>query len=129
MYEVEIILRCLGGCGKYQGFHYLIYAVQQVLEDEGYLLMINKRLYPAVAKQFNSTPGAIERSMRTVVDLCWQYGNRELFTELAGRNLIDKPSTTEFIDIIASYLKLYRAQFGNMDIWGRREGVLAACTV
>ena len=111
MNQTELLLRKLGANAKYQGFRYLIFAVEIVMEDESCLLMLHKGLYPTIAKHFDVGKDNIERNLRTLIDVCWHYGDRNLLNEIAGRKLNIKPSAGEFIDLLASFIKEEQSTF------------------
>ena len=88
----------------YQGYSFLIYAVELAVRNEEYLLYITKELYPDVAKHFHSQLRS-KRSLRTVITTCWNEGNRTLLDRIAGYELQRKPTTGEFISMLAYYEK------------------------
>lgn len=103
---IETLVHRLGICSVYHGYHYLIYGIELVMEDENYLLCMTKRLYPDIGKRFHTTGAKVECSIRTVVTVCWNEGNRNLLNRIAGYELTRKPTTGEFISILSYYLKL-----------------------
>lgn len=103
--SIETLIHRLGICSIYKGYSYLVYAVELVVRNEEYLLYITKALYPDIAKYFHSTSSRIERSLRTVITNCWNEGNRELLNRIAGYELQRKPTTGEFIALLAYYVK------------------------
>lgn len=94
------LLLSLGIRSTYNGFHYLCYALELCISDEDYLLTVYKNLYVDVALHFRTNRSNIEHCIRTVVSYCWERGNRPLLIELAGYPLKDKPTNSEFIDIL-----------------------------
>ncbi len=102
--ETKLLIHKLGISSKYAGFDMLIYAVNLTCENEDMLKSITKKLYPQIAKHFNTSSLCVERNIRTVINVCWEKGNRELLNEIAGYPLKEKPSVSEFIDIIATHL-------------------------
>ncbi|WP_343208119.1 sporulation initiation factor Spo0A C-terminal domain-containing protein [Anaerolentibacter hominis] len=105
MSEAYLLIRKLGIPATYRGYHFLAYSISLALEDENRLLFITKCLYPDVAKHFKTTVPCVERNLRTVIEVCWFRGNRTFLEQIAGYPLKTKPSTGEFIDILASYLQ------------------------
>ena len=105
MTEIYNLIRKLGIHATYRGYHYLAFAISLAMHDEDYLLFVTRWLYPDIAKRFQTTAGNVERNLRTVVSVCWERGNRELLEQIAGRELTNKPTTGEFIDMLADYLK------------------------
>ena len=87
MKKIESLVRRLGICSVYRGYYYLVYAVELVLHDEEYLLFMTKRLYPDIGKHFHTSASNVERSIRTIVTICWNEGNRNLLDRIAGYQL------------------------------------------
>ena len=106
MKKIESLVRRLGICSVYRGYYYLVYAVELVLLVVAYLLFMTKRLYPDIGKHFHTSASNVERSIRTIVTICWNEGNRNLLDRIAGYQLLRKPTTGEFISILAFYLKV-----------------------
>lgn len=67
-------------------------------------LRITKDIYPYLARKYRSTPTNIEHDIRTMVNVCWE-GNKKLLDEIAGYPLEYKPTNSEFIDMLAYYLR------------------------
>ena len=103
---IEQIIHQLGIYSVYRGYPYLIYAIQISLENEDRLRHVTKELYSEIARHFECNIPGIERSLRTVITQCWEYGNREYLMELAGHKLYRKPSPGEFISIVTYYVRL-----------------------
>ena len=99
------IVRKLGIHSIYCGYFYLIYAIDLAAQNSNYLQAITKWLYPEVASRFNTSCSRVERGIRTVVNFCWQEGNRTFLNEMAGYPLSRKPTSGEFIAILTEYLK------------------------
>lgn len=49
---------------KLKGFEYLVTAIRLMYEDPTYFVKFTSRLYPDMAENFDTTPEAVERSMR-----------------------------------------------------------------
>ena len=105
MKDIRMLLYRLGIRGTYRGFGYLAFAIWLSLEDEAYLRNLTKRLYPAVAGEFSVSPAAVEHSIRTVVEVFWQRGNREYFEQMISFVPKDKPTSGEFVGTLVEYLK------------------------
>ena len=65
--RISYILRKLHVAVDLKGYSYLKYAIQLMYEDRSYMDMITKRLYPDVAKHFNTTPTRVERGIRHAI--------------------------------------------------------------
>lgn len=103
--KVERLIRCLGIGATYRGYRYLCYGIVLCLKDEDYLLAISKELYPMIAKKFNTTLSCVERDIRTVIQVCWDRGNKTYLQDIALHPLTCRPTTGQFLDIIVSYIQ------------------------
>ncbi|MBQ2661753.1 MAG: sporulation initiation factor Spo0A C-terminal domain-containing protein [Clostridia bacterium] len=59
---------------NYKGYHYLLLAYELTRKNHELLNAITTRLYPEIAKHFNTTTQAVERSIRTIITLCQSEG-------------------------------------------------------
>lgn len=105
-YALEEQLRRLGAPPNLKGYLYLRDAILLVMEDRRYLNALTGRLYPAVAQLHQSSPSAVERALRLVLEALWQRGDRRelgrffpYLTEIPGR----RPSAGEFIAALADH--------------------------
>lgn len=105
MNDVQRLIRSLGIGATYRGYRYLIYGVSLCLEDEDYLLSISKLLYPQIASTYKTSVSSVERDLRTVINICWERGNRSLLEDISLYPLTTKPTTGEFLDIITGHLR------------------------
>ena len=76
--EIQIILRRLGICTTYKGYKATVLALTLALEDENRLNSITREIYTEVAKRLGSTPSAIEKNLRTVVQRAWRMNHGDL---------------------------------------------------
>ena len=98
-------LRRLGISGKLAGHRYLTAAVTQTVADPSRVQYITKELYPDLAKLYGSTASKAERAMRTAIKVWWRSGDRKLFEDLIGFELSQRPTNSEFIDLLANYFR------------------------
>ncbi len=89
--EIQIILRRLGICTTYKGYKATVLALTLALEDENRLNSITREIYTEVAKRLGSTPSAIEKNLRTVVQRAWRMNPGDL-EKMAGYHLEFTPS-------------------------------------
>ena len=87
------------------GFHYQAAAIVQAVQNPQRTRFITKELYPDLAQEFGSTASNVERAMRTAVRYCWERGGRETLEEMAATHLIERPTNSEFIDLVAAYIR------------------------
>ena len=88
---------------NYKGFYQMAYAVQLVMEDPQKLLAVTKQLYPEIAEYCSTTSAAVERNIRTAVNVIWSKERWKL-EEMARYPLRKKPSASQVISIFVSEL-------------------------
>lgn len=98
----ELLYR-LGATGNYIGFTQMAYAVWLCAEDQNWLILVTKRLYPEVARQYHTNWRAVERNLRTVGNAIWTRGRSHL-EALARRPLGWQPHNTELLAILSHSL-------------------------
>lgn len=103
--DAERLLRLLGVSGKLSGFYFAVYMLEQVQEKPEYVLLITKRLYKQTAQHFRTTSSCVERNLRTLVQACWRQPDHSLLDRIAGCPLSQPPTNTQFLDMLASYLR------------------------
>lgn len=99
------LLRSLGATGRLTGFAYAVFMIEQIVNAQGSVHLITKRLYPETAKHFGVMPHSVERALRTLINVCWKYGDRATLNGIAGRTLTSRPSNSDFLDMLAAYIK------------------------
>jgi len=97
------LLRILGDNGGYLGFYYTATAIEIVM-DSGKTIYQCKWLYNEVAERYHTTPFCVERNIRTMVDMIWNYGNRQFLKELVPYPFNAKPKNAQFIDGLVAYM-------------------------
>lgn len=100
-------LRMLGLNQSYKGFHYLIYAIDLVLENPDMLTYICKGLYFEIAVYYKTSIYCAERNIRTAKEVMWHNSNTDLLRSIFGTQYDLKiPSNAVFIDRLAYYIEL-----------------------
>ena len=92
-----------------QGYQYLRSAIILVFQHPDYTNAITKQLYPIVAKQFDTTPARVERSIRHAIEIAWNRGKIDKINGVFGIELFgkyDKPTNGELIALMADKLML-----------------------
>lgn len=105
------LIKEMGIPASVRGYYYLRYAVELMYEDISLMEAITKRLYPAVAKEFDTTASRAERAMRHAITVGWNRGNIELQNKAFGYSVsFEKgcPTNSEFIATLADYLHMER---------------------
>ena len=103
MTAVQDILRSLGITRCYKGFKHTEYAICLAIQDESRLEAITKEIYMETAAHFECNWTAVERNIRTAVSHAWSV-NPDLLCQMAGYPLESEPTSSQFIEIISSYI-------------------------
>lgn len=103
--DAERLLRLLGVTGKLSGFRYAVYMIEQVRDQPDNVLLITKRLYKQTADHFDTSPSCVERNLRILIQNCWSHLDHDFLNVIAGTQLMYPPTNSQFIDIMAAYLR------------------------
>lgn len=112
---VTEMIRCIGVPANIKGYHYLRTAIIAAVEDNGMMESVTKRLYPFVARQFNTTSSRVERAIRHAITLAWDRSSPEAIASFLGSgyiNISDRPTNSEFIALAADRLRLKQRSRG-----------------
>ncbi len=107
--EVTAVIHEIGVPAHIKGYQYLRDAIIMVINDMDILNSITKQLYPAIAKNYNTTPSRVERAIRHAIEVAWSRGKMDTLDKLFGytvNNGKGKPTNSEFIALIADRLRL-----------------------
>lgn len=99
----------LGIPAHLKGYQYLRTAIIMCVEDMELIGSVTKLLYPDLAKRYMTTDQKIERAIRNAIEVSWERGNGELFTELFGYGNDTghaRPTNSEYIASVADYVRL-----------------------
>lgn len=102
------ILQKLGVPANLKGYEYLIEAICVVAENKDALKGITKRVYPLVAKTFDTDRTNVERAIRHAIKLAWERGDRDVFADFfrfSSEKKPKKPTNSEFVATIAQYVR------------------------
>ena len=92
-----------------KGYQYLRTAIKTCVKDTSIISSITKRLYPDVAKEYDSTPSKVERAIRHAIEVCWNRGKIDSINNIFGSQVFtknDRPTNGEFIALLADKLLL-----------------------
>ncbi len=107
--EVTSVLHDVGVPAHIKGYQYLRESIVAVVNDREMINAVTKSLYPAVAKQYQTTPSRVERAIRHAIEVAWDRGDVEELQRVFGytiSNLKGKPTNSEFIAMIADNISL-----------------------
>ena len=104
----------LGIRSNIKGYNYIKTAITLAYNDSTILESVTKRLYPDIAKIYNTTASRVERAIRHAIETAWMNGNVDVINDIFGYSVCAdkaKPTNSEFIALIADKLRLeYRMQ-------------------
>ena len=102
---IEDTLRQLGVGGNYIAQQRAVTAIQLAIEDEDRLLYVTKNIYLPVAQICGCKWTAVERNLRTLIQSCWNQLDHDFLNVIAGTQLRQPPTNSQFIDMMAAYLR------------------------
>ncbi len=98
-------------CGfqaRQKGYRYLREAVWIAYREPEVLTSVTKRLYPEVAKRFNTSDKQVERAIRNTIETAWTSGEPEtlkvFFKESYGDGTI-RPTNTKVIEMFVGFYR------------------------
>ena len=86
------------------GFLHIKTSIQFAMESDAMLLSITRKVYPKVAKLFNTTSMAIERNIRTAVGFC-EKNQTALYNQLKAQSNAEKMTNTVFLAMTIKHVK------------------------
>ena len=98
-------------CGfqaRQKGYRYLREAVCIAFYEPEVLASVTKRLYPEVAKRFDTTDKQVERAIRNAIETAWTNGEPEALKEFFGETYGDgtvRPTNTEVIGKMVGFFR------------------------
>lgn len=107
--EVTNIMHEIGVPAHIKGYQYLRDAIMMVVKDLDVINSITKQLYPAIAKDYSTTPSRVERAIRHAIEVAWNRGRIEAINSIFGYTINmgkGKPTNSEFIAMIADKLRI-----------------------
>ncbi len=104
-YKITQMLRELKIPPSIYGYEYLKTAICYVYKHGN--VSVTKILYPYIAKEFNSSTSRVQRNLRKAIQTSWDKYDPIVFKKYIGysNNEDDCPTVSEFVNILAEYLK------------------------
>ncbi len=106
---VTDIIHELGVPAHIKGYQYIRTAIMMVVENMDMLNYITKRLYPEIAKKYQTTSSRVERAIRHSIEVAWTRGHQETMDKIFGYTVHlykGKPTNSEFIAMVADRIRL-----------------------
>ena len=108
--RVTDVMDDMGIPNHLKGYDYIREAVILLIEDKTYRKSITYRLYPDIAKKYETTWRGVERAIQTAIESVWQKQDRaeEIKSILGGRISISKkrPTNKKFLLAVADKIRL-----------------------
>jgi two-component system response regulator (stage 0 sporulation protein A) len=81
------MLRDIGMPQHVNGYYYTVYAIKICVANHQHLNGITKTLYPEVAKEFDTTPSRVERSIRHAIELAFDRNDMRSLMSVFGNTI------------------------------------------
>jgi len=107
--EVTNVMHDIGIPAHVKGHQYLRDAIISVIKNSDEIIGVTKRLYPDIAKKYNTTSTRVERSIRHAIEMAWDRGKTSTLQNVFGYTINlgkGKPTNSEFIALVADKLRL-----------------------
>lgn len=107
--EVSYIIQTLGIPPRFKGYSYLEAAIIMTVQEPSLINEVTTKLYPFIARQFNTNEQRVERAMRFAIETAWNKGNVQILHDLFGYCIDDqkgKPTNASFIAKISDKIRL-----------------------
>lgn len=109
--EIKIteILHQIGVPAHIKGYNYLRDSILMSIENPEIINAVTKKLYPSVAKKYETTSSRVERAIRHAIEVAWDRGDVDILNSYFGYTIHNdrgKPTNSEFIAMISDKLRL-----------------------
>lgn len=103
------MLREIGVPAHIKGYRFLRDAIILVAGRPELINAVTKELYPAIARQNETTASRVERAIRHAIEVAWDRGDIEVLNRYFGstvHSLRGKPTNSEFIAMLSDRIIL-----------------------
>ena len=107
--KIANILICAKIPPKILGYRFLREAVKMTISNPSLINGITKKLYPEIARRFETSAGSVERAIRHAIEVAYNRGGVTNINSIFGLHIYektDKPSNAELIALIADKIFL-----------------------
>ena len=107
--QVTQMIHQIGVPAHIKGYQFLRYAIMLSVENEEMINAVTKVLYPAVAKQYQTTASRVERAIRHAIEVAWDRGDVDILNSYFGYTVHTnkgKPTNSEFIALLSDRIRL-----------------------
>ena len=102
--KIANIFLSVGIPAHIKGYQFLREAIKMAIDDPDIINSITKRLYPSIAKIYDTSASKVERAIRHAIEGAWNRGKIENINSIFGIKVYssnDKPTNGEFIALVA----------------------------
>lgn len=102
------ILTELGTPAHIKGHPYLVTGLTLLVKDPNLVHAMTKELYPAIAKEHDTTPSRVERAVRHAVEVTWDRSDLKILDRYFGNTVKSskgKPTNSEFLAQMCNYIR------------------------
>ena len=99
----------LGIRSNIKGYNYIKTAITLAYNDSTILESVTKRLYPDIAKIYNTTASRVERAIRHAIETAWMNGNVDVINDIFGYSVCAdkaKPTNSEIIAHVVNAMQM-----------------------
>ena len=107
--KITNIFLTVGIPAHIKGYQFLRDAIKMAVDDPHIINSITKKLYPGIAKLYDTTASKVERAIRHAIEVAWNKGKIENINDVFGLRVYDtheKPTNGEFIALVADKMLL-----------------------
>lgn len=102
------MLKELGVPTNILGWEYIVYAVELLDKKPAMIYNVTKELYPAIAKEYDTTSSRVERAIRHAIELAFYNMPADVLFKYFGNSINaaqGKATNSQFISTIAQELR------------------------
>lgn len=102
--KIANIFLSVGIPAHIKGYQFLREAIKMAIDDPDIINSITKRLYPSIAKIYDTSASKVERAIRHAIEVAWNRGKIENINSIFGIKVYssnDKLTNGEFIALVA----------------------------
>ncbi len=92
-----------------KGYQFLREAVKLAVTQPDMINAITKKLYPSIARLYDTTPSKVERAIRHAIEVAWNRGKIENINAIFGIKIYgkgEKPTNGELIALVADKIMI-----------------------
>lgn len=106
--EIFEELNRLGVPANLLGRAYAETALELLVNDPGMGQQITKKLYPSIAKQYDTTPSRVKRAIRHAIEVSWGRGDPDMLWARFGNTARPTitPTNSEYLCMVARRLAM-----------------------